>query len=384
MENKNKIKYIAYYAIENDDNRLGSLAAKVKIDYVIKHLNKLNIDVDLISPSWTQNKTGIYKGRKTILNKNTNLITFPTFGTKTKLFNLIKYKLSIILLCFYLIFNTKKRDKIIIYHSVSLYWALLVLKYIKKTEVILEVEEIYSDIQNMSKLERKREFKIFDLADKFILSTETLNNKVNLNSKPYVIFHGPYEFKTSRNNNRKFNKTINIVYAGTFDPKKGGADAAIESIRFLDENYHLHILGFGSPNEVTIIKNKIKEISMLSKARITYVGLLKGDKFDEYLQSCDIGLSTQEPLGEYNDSSFPSKILTYLGNGLRVITVQIDSVYKSKLKPYLFFISNNSPKDISNAIKSINFNDEYNSEQLLNKLDNEFINDLYEIINDNR
>ena len=37
-----------------------------------------------------------------------------------------------------------------------------------------------------------------------------------------------------------------MLYAGTFDVNKGGADMAVMSGEYLSENFHLHIIGFGS------------------------------------------------------------------------------------------------------------------------------------------
>lgn len=49
-----------------------------------------------------------------------------------------------------------------------------------------------------------------------------------------------------------------VVYAGIFDPNKG-VITAVDAARFLNGNYHIHILGFGKQSEIDYVKSKIEE-----------------------------------------------------------------------------------------------------------------------------
>lgn len=111
-----------------------------------------------------------------------------------------------------------------------------------------------------------------------------------------------------------------------------------------------------------------------SKAAITYDGLKKGIEFIEFLQSCHIGLSTQKPDGEYNDTSFPSKVLTYMSNGLAVVTIRIPVLEKSAIADALTFYETPNGKVLADAIKHCNY--QQSSRELLDILDKTFKQNL--------
>ena len=169
---------------------------------------------------------------------------------------------------------------------------------------------------------------------------------------------------------------IHCVYAGTLDPRKGGAIASAESALFLNENYHIHILGFGNEKEKAEMLNTIDSISKKSKAKITYDGLLSGEEYIKFIQSCDIGLSTQNPNAKFNDTSFPSKILSYMANGLRVVSVRIPVVEESGIGKCVYYYDEQTPENIAKAIKSIDFSEEYDSRKAIGVLDKAFICNL--------
>jgi ribonucleotide reductase alpha subunit len=239
-----------------------------------------------------------------------------------------------------------------------------------KTVIILEVEEIYDDVKP-SKLWRYIEYKVFKVADKYIFPTELLNKKINNVNKPYVVVHGTYCVEEKRTQIQVGND-VHIVYAGTFDPIKGGAQAAAAAAEHLPQNYHVHIIGFGSEEQVRSVTNLVLEISKKTTARITYDGLLKDEEYIQFLQKSHVGLSTQTPDGEYNETSFPSKILSYMANGLRVVSVRIKVVKESAIGDAVYYYSEQTPRSIAEAIMSININDPYDSRALIEKLDKDF------------
>ena len=103
-------------------------------------------------------------------------------------------------------------------------------------------------------------------------------------------------------------------------------------------------------------------------------------EYIKFLQKCDIGLSTQTPNAEYNDTSFPSKVLSYMANGLRVVSIRIKALEKSKISDLLYYYENDSPKEIAKAIKSIDLSQPYNSRNKIQDLDENFIKDIKELL----
>ena len=96
----------------------------------------------------------------------------------------------------------------------------------------------------------------------------------------------------------------------------------------------------------------------------------------KFLQSCQIGLSTQTPEGDYNDSSFPSKVLSYLANGLRVVSIRIPVLERSSIAALLSFYDEDTPEAIAAAIQKIDLTQPYDSRAVIRQLDAQFTNDI--------
>lgn len=108
--------------------------------------------------------------------------------------------------------------------------------------------------------------------------------------------------------------------------------------------------------------------------------MFSGDEFTSFIQSCDIGFSTQSPDAAFNSTSFPSKILTYMVNGLRVVSIRIPAVEKSAVGKFMYYYDKQTPEDIAKAIKSIDFSEEYDSRKAIGMLDKDFICDLKKML----
>ena len=78
-----------------------------------------------------------------------------------------------------------------------------------------------------------------------------------------------------------------------------------------DVNYHLHVLGFGTQEQVNEIKSLIIETDAESKASVSYEEILSDEEYSNFIHKCHIGLSTQNS-GSYSNALFPSKIFSYI------------------------------------------------------------------------
>ena len=110
-----------------------------------------------------------------------------------------------------------------------------------------------------------------------------MNNEINSLNKPYAVANGTYTAEPVLSEKFEDGK-IHVVYAGTLDPRKGGAIAA-SAAKFLPSNYHVHILGFGSDEQRQSIINIIAENNVDGHAKVTYDGLLVGEEFKRFIQS---------------------------------------------------------------------------------------------------
>lgn len=372
-----KIKYVSYYAeAGNPQNRNIVLAATNKIDYICEALNNLGYEVYIISASGTRDKDKFHKGRFIQLGEKKFLRTFFTFpwGSKfQKLLSILSCNMGV----FLELLKTKKGEKVLVYHSLGYMNLINLLHRIKKFHLILETEEIYSDVIGNEKL-RKKEVEYLRSADSYIFPTKLLNEELNVKDKPAIYIHGTYRVEEDRkckifeaDKQNKDKLTIHCVYAGTFDPQKG-AKTAVAAATYLPACYHIHIIGFGNKMDTENIKIFITKIAKESKAKVTYDGLLSGEDYIQFIQNCDIGLSTQNPDAAFNSTSFPSKILSYLANGLRVVSIRIPAIEQSAVGNRLFYYDIQTPEEVAKAILSVDMSTQYDSRQLISYLAKDF------------
>lgn len=381
-----ELKYIAYYSDPDESkHRNAAPSADTKIDYIVSVLTREGCNVKVISKCGVENCESILKYYEDYaIEKNGTMVRFvPSLTSK---FRPLRF--------FTRIYTNQKINrlikkeclgtdcKILIYHSLGM---CSIIKYLKKHKkpFILEVEEIYSDVMAKKKKQnREKEDFMFSAASSYIFSTELLNREINSGNKPYVVCNGTYNTTQKLVEEKIFDdKDKNhCVYAGTFDPRKGGVTAAISAAEFLSENYHMHILGFGNEEETKSMKDLISEVSKKSVATVTYDGLLSGEEYIRFIQSCDIGLSTQNPDAAFNATSFPSKILSYMSNGLRVVSIRIPAIEGSAIGKYMYYYDKQTPEEIAKTIMTVNLNDDYNGRQVISKLDAEFSYDIAKLM----
>lgn len=378
-ENKT-IKCFAFYdTLDSKDVRVNNPAAYTKTSYILSCFQRLGYNVEVLSASRVVGKKA-KRGKKRQIDNSITLKTLSSLGRGGKIKNIIGKMFFSINLIFHLLFFVKKGDILWVYHSLALIRCVEFLKKIKDFNLILEVEEIYGDILNSEKTVNK-ELEYFKCADAYIFCTQLLNKCANPDDKPYAVSHGSYMVKKKKDTDLK-DDVIHVVYAGTLNREKGGAYTAVHTGLFLNDKYHLHILGSSSSADLNNIKELINEVSSMTKCRVTYDGAIYGEKFSEFLQKCHIGLSTQNPVGKYNDTSFPSKVLVYMANGLRVVSVRIPAIEKSDVGEFMHFYDKPDPESVAKAIKSIDFSSDYDGRKIIRELDEKFLNDLKILLKD--
>ena len=384
-----KICYLGYYDTEENrrENRSYVLAATNKMTYICSALNRAGWSVEIVSASGTKTQTGC-PGGTAVIRDGTTLRRFPAMGSGNVVKRVLGRSILRARLFWYLCRNTKRGDPVLVYHSLGYVGMLRVFKKIKGIRLILEVEEIYGDVTGRDK-DRRREMKLFQDADAYIFPTELLEDSVNQAGKPSVVIYGTYQVEKDRGRNvfaEEFCEdaagTIHCVYAGTLDPRKGGAMAAAAAAEYLPENYHIHILGFGSEKDMQSMKNVICETAKKSKAKVTYDGLLSGEEYIRFLQSCEIGLSTQNPDAAFNATSFPSKILSYLANGLRVVSIRIPAVERSAVGGQLYYYDEQTPQKIAEAVMSVDASSSYDSRSFIHMLSEQFEEKIKKLLNE--
>lgn len=373
-----RVKLICCYdTLDASVKRQFVLSATTKLDYIISVLNRLGYGVDIISAAVAEGGRFGYCNKDTReISTNNTLTTFESVSLPSRhLSNVINRLLIINRLKKYLYNNISEGDIVLAYHSLRYDKILTDLRRQRNFTLVGEIEEIYQDVRSMGATLNKQEYDFFNSCDKFIFPTQLLNEKLNPDGKKKnIVIHGLYNVAEERNVSFGDDK-VHVVYAGTLDPRKGGASAAAAAA-FLPENYHIHICGFGNAEAINNLVNIIEKTNRTSKATVTFEGLLKGEEFISFIQKCEIGLSTQDPDAAFNSTSFPSKLLNYLSNGLKVVTINIPAVKKSELNDHLFYYNEQSPEAIARAIIMAHNEEGFDGRSLLKVLDQKFEKEL--------
>lgn len=347
--------YIGYYDLYGSKvKRSYATSAVNKIRYLLKPLRHVYGCFVLFSCSQNlETKFKLYPS-ETKCDGGVKIFFPLSFGGRGKLHKFVSIIWMRVRLFFYLLNNAHKNEHVYVYHATSYGSSILFAKFFKKFKLILEVEEIYSDVKNENRL-KKYEYRYFNASDAYVYSTILLN-KINRFNKPFVVINGSYDVEKIVS--EKYNDKIHVIYAGTFDIRKGGA-AAVEAAKYLNENYVIHICGFGSDPDTNYLKKKIDDSNIVNDCKIIFHGLLTGDEYISVLQKCHIGLSPQDPKASFNSTSFPSKILSYLANGLSVVSVRIPAVEQSEVGRLVSYYDIQTPQEIAKAIERANIETDY-------------------------
>lgn len=347
------MKYIAFYDVPEikSENRYVNAAARGVIEYMIEVFSSIE-PVEVLSPGRTLNHNGIYH-KKNVKVSDDVTIKFPfTFGVKTKIGRFFSLLWTQTWLFSYLFFHTKRGEKVVFYHSLSLMTIITVLKWIKGIQPILEFREIYSDINKVSKRLTEKEHTYYQCAYGFIFPSDAIRIILKVNDKPYVLAPGSYDVHRIIEQKLSDGK-IHCVYAGNLRKDKGGAYLAVDAAEYLSDEYIVHVLsGSYSENALDKFQKEIDIVSQKTNCKIIFEGGKFGEEFYSFLNKCHIGLATQDN-GDFSNTSFPSKILTYLGCGLQVIAPPIDAVRLSPVSNLVTEYKDFDPAIVAEAIIGI-------------------------------
>lgn len=370
----NKIYYLIHF--DNKTNRNVTPSAITKGKYVASALASCSSEVEIVSLAYPtkDSQDEVYYQ----VSGNVICHLFKGKYSNNRIIRYLNHKLYDKKIRKYLKQNVKKDDIVVVYHSLA---NMKLVKYIKKNitdKIVYEVEEIYGDVINDEKAKTK-ELKAFKNASSYIFSNDYLNSIINTKQLPYVTCYGTYEIPTLYK--EAFNDNlIHCLYAGTLAQNKGALNA-INVAKYLPNNYLIHILGFGSEKDIADIKNAVNEVNnSYGTTKVIYEGLKLNEEYLKFIQKCQIGLCTQNIDAAFNTTSFPSKILSYMSNGLEVVGVNIAAIKNSKVGQYIQFYNVPDEKEIANAILNINLNNKTNNVDVVKELDKEFKEDLKDML----
>ena len=361
-----KLFYISPY-LPNDARykKHYSPAAQSKVEYLRAKLSRYGVKTVCVNCSLTVDNS-LYLPKTIIDNKGACRLLLSKSSTKRMFLPFC----GAIMLCsvfFFVLFNVKRQDTVILYHSIYYDNLVLFLKKIKRFKLIYEVEELYSDVRNHGVGRDAEIKKCRSVADAYIFPTEMLDEIINTDKREKVIVYGAYDPHASvlKEKGSDMREKVLVVYSGTLMQGKG-ATQAVTCAKALGEKFEIKIIGYGSNEEIQLLKNTISQNN--SSCKVTFDGMKNGEEYIKYLTNCDIGLCIQ-PNNKFNSTSFPS-ILSYLNCGLNVVATDMEALRKSKLANYIYFSKDASPTEVSKAICRA-AKDKSDTTSLLKQLDSE-------------
>ena len=337
------------------------------MEYLCDILLSLGYPVEIVSLASSRIPKHLKNERRTLKNGG-ELVLFTSLGYGNKIKNRVNEYFIKFQAIIYLLNNINNDDILIVYHSLALITIVNIIRMFKKCTFIYEVEELYHTVVYRNK---RRELAFLKKVDAYIFASEFLNGKLNESYKPYVLLHGSYRVVPIAGSKLFDDNKIHCVYAGTFDIRKGVL-LAIHTASFLDSRYHIHILGFGTDEETKIVEKLISDVSLHSDCKISYEGVIHGEEYTIFLQSCQIGLSPQSPDAQFNEASFPSKTLSYLSNGLKVVSIRIPAIEQSNVGAFLYYYDTQTPEAFAKAIEAAARDMSCNGQVIVKNLDNDF------------
>ena len=263
-----------------------------------------------------------------------------------------------------------------------IFWATALKKIFRK-KYFLEIEDVYSALSPDGNAYEKKEWDFFEATDGYLCVNALIRDKIH-NPAPKIISHGRYVV-SNRVENRITSK-CRLVYAGVIEQERKGAFLAVETMKYLPENYELVILGFGNEKNICALKEIIKNINAQKGwCCIKYLGYMAGEEYLRELQKCSIALSTHmydDTNMKSADYTFPSKLLVYMGNGLHIVAQDLKCLRTSEISDYITYYDRPVPQLVAKAIMSVDMKKEYNSRNRISELDKCFTKDILKLFND--
>lgn len=166
-----------------------------------------------------------------------------------------------------------------------------------------------------------------------------LNNEVRDSSKCRIIYYGYPEERTKKKLNQiqKESKIVTLFTAARLVPQKN-LFTLVDSIRFLPENYHLKVAGFGPlHNDLT---NYINRLHLSS--RVFLIG--KIDSIDELLNQCNVFVLSSRYEG------FGLVLLEAMASNCKIAASNIKIVKEVLGDGYKYLFDPDKPQEIATCL----------------------------------
>lgn len=353
---KKKITYVGHYDLlrNGKQERVYSLAAARKMDFICNELVQLGFDVNLVSAAYSNQKGhGKISGTTEIIRDGITLVLAPSNRATNKIRRIQRVIGSRLWLFRYLLRNCGKNDCVIVYHNYADAIAIVLAQKIKGFKLVLQIEEQYSMVWKLSPFQRWKENLLLAYGkDNSLVVSELLAEKLDI--KNPIVSYGNYQIYEGTIPPKLTGENIILVFTGMIETVRNGAFLSIECMKYLPPNYTLYLSGPVSKDAEEQFYTSLKNVNLeCGREACVYMGMLSNTEYEKLLLTADIALNPQRE-GVLGDFVFPSKILTYMGYGLPVVSTKGGSIVESELSDLIEFAEDFTAQSVSEAIQRVN------------------------------
>ncbi len=186
--------------------------------------------------------------------------------------------------------------------------------------------------------------------DSYILLTEHMAKKMDIEDKPAVLVEGFSDasiFDITDDVPKNEQKTV--MYAGALS-KSFNIDKLLDGFMQTKGDYKLWLFGYGD------LIDYIKECEQ-KDSRIHYFGKVDRKDLLEHQKAAHLLISVKSPDEDHANYAFPSKILEYMTSGSAVASTKVGGIPKEYFD-YIYPIENDSAEAICACIEEVFAQDE--------------------------
>lgn len=188
--------------------------------------------------------------------------------------------------------------------------------------------------------------------DKIIMLTKQLQNYLrnNYNKESMVVYDAADKTMFKPHNKKHINKELNFVFHGGIEERDGLIEF-IDALALSKIKFKFHIIGEGTAKESI----RQTAISYGFSSKVIFHGWLNYNLIPDILTKFDVGVIVPKNVG-LNTKVIPRKLFEYIALGLPSIVIDQLAIREILDKNEAFFCQSNSSEEIAQKIKEINSN----------------------------
>ena len=375
-----KVHYVCFYSDPEIEDQITLYPSVIsKIDYIARTVKLTGRQVHMVSVA--PSRKGGFRGYRKGIDSQESHTYLPSVVSENRILSKCCFLINQMVILLYLLATVKKHDKVLVYHSLYNRLWLNLYSRIARRDIILQIEDVFSELTPENKGFQTMEWNLLRRMKKCICVNDVVYQSLQEVPRK-IVSYGSYLLPPQYD--IPPHDGVRLVYAGVIEQERKAAFLAVEAMEFLPPQYELQVLGFGSAEDLAALEARIEAVNAkLGRQAVTYHGRLSGPRYWQFLQSCDLALSThaytEDSLSSANHT-FPSKVLTYLANGLGVVAQRLDVLASSSVSDFFTFYENPDPAEVARAILAAPLAGGEGPRKKIEDLDRSFVQQMEELL----